>query len=209
MKSVIRTLSILGILVNLTVAVAAQDAARDPVKSNGQASPLVGPNTQPPSTPPPPPPAALPEPPRGTSQERLSEEGQWVYTSQYGWVWMPYGDKFTHVPPDGSPPNMYVYYPEIGWSWVVAPWLWGWGVEPYFGHLGSRYYAWYGLGLGRWHGFSGAYALWGRSGRAYWGRGHWNSVSRSYGHSASGGHVSGGGSHSSRGGGHHGGGGHH
>src|SRR5512137_1597510 len=53
--------------------------------------------------------------------------GQWVYTSQYGWVWMPHGDAYVNVPATGDAPNMYVYYPSVGWAWVVAPWVWGWG----------------------------------------------------------------------------------
>ncbi|HET6336641.1 MAG TPA: hypothetical protein VFG30_25635, partial [Polyangiales bacterium] len=30
-------------------------------------------------------------------------DGQWVYTSQYGWVWMPYSQSYTYVPDDGYP----------------------------------------------------------------------------------------------------------
>ncbi len=49
--------------------------------------------------------------------------GEWVWTEQYGWVWMPYADAYTAVPPDGyGEPYMYVYGPTFGWSWLVAPW---------------------------------------------------------------------------------------
>jgi hypothetical protein len=113
---------------------------------------------------------------------------------------MPYGDTYTHVPPDGGTPSMYVYYPEAGWCWVVAPWLWGWGPMPYFGLFGPRYYGWYGVGFGHWYGFAGPYAHWGWSGRAYWHGGRWNGVSRFYGgrgsYSGSGRGFSGGGGHS-------------
>jgi hypothetical protein len=81
--------------------------------------------------------------------------GQWVHTDQYGWIWMPYGSSYSYAPADGSgEPYMYVYYPVVGWSWVVAPWLWGWGPLPYFGVYGGLRFAWYGHGWGLgWRGF--------------------------------------------------------
>jgi hypothetical protein len=83
--------------------------------------------------------------------------GEWVWTQQYGWVWMPYADGYTYVPPDGAgEPSMYVYYPAYGWTWVVAPWIWGWGPWPRFGGFGPAHFAWYGHGWwrtpGRWRG---------------------------------------------------------
>jgi len=73
--------------------------------------------------------------------------GQWVYTDQYGWVWMPYADSYTYVPQDGDgQPYEYVYYPTYGWTWVVAPWIWGWGPWPYFGVYGCASFGWYGHG---------------------------------------------------------------
>jgi len=163
----------------------------------------VEPPTPPPSTRPAPPPEPPPPPRPESRQEKPSDTGQWVYTEQYGWVWMPYGDRYTHLPPDGATPSMYVYYPEAGWCWVVAPWLWGWGPSPYFGVFGPRFYGWWGIGLGHWYGFSGRYAYWGGSGRAYWHGGRWNGVGRSYGTYGRGtgtwsgsGHSWGGGGHS-------------
>ncbi len=38
---------------------------------------------------------------------------------------MPYRHSYVYLPPDGSTPNMYVYYPTVGWCWMVAPWIWG------------------------------------------------------------------------------------
>jgi hypothetical protein len=123
----------------------------------------------------PPPPPENPEPPAGTDQAVVQDaapaSGQWVYTSQYGWVWMPYGDSYTYQPTDGGAPDMYVYYPSVGWSWVVAPWIWGWGPQPYFGIYGYARFGWYGYGYGHWYGFRGPYANW--SGRGYWNGGHW------------------------------------
>ena len=97
--------------------------------------------------------------------------GQWVYTAQYGWLWMPYGNTYTYVPPDGSAPDMYVYYPSVGWSWVVAPWIWGCGPAPYYGVYGTVGYPWYGLGFGIWYGYAWPYYGW--YGWGYTHGGHW------------------------------------
>lgn len=90
--------------------------------------------------------------------------GQWVYTNQYGWIWMPYSDAYTYSPPDGDgEPYMYVYYPAYGWSWVVAPWVWGWGPWPFFGVAGPWHFGWYGHGWWRspwrWHYAGGGYGF--------------------------------------------------
>jgi hypothetical protein len=69
--------------------------------------------------------------------------GQWVYTQQYGWLWMPYDARYTSV----TGPNVafeYVFQPAYGWRWISAPWVLGIGVAPRWGHLGPRHYAWYG-----------------------------------------------------------------
>lgn len=81
--------------------------------------------------------------------------GQWVYTEQYGWLYMPYGSGYTYAPADGAgEPSMYVYDTTGGWRWVVAPWLWGWGPLPYFGIHGGSHFAWDGHGWGPgWRGF--------------------------------------------------------
>jgi hypothetical protein len=94
--------------------------------------------------------------PAQSSAPRAVPEGQWVYTQQYGWVWMPYGDAFTYVPPDGyGEPYEYVYATPYGWTWVVAPWVWGWGPWPFFGVHGAFRFAWFGHGWWRspwrWH----------------------------------------------------------
>jgi hypothetical protein len=69
---------------------------------------------------------------------------------------MPYGEDYTYVPPDGyGEPYVYVYYPAIGWNWVVAPWVWGFGPWPFFGVHGPFHFAWYRHGWWRspwrWH----------------------------------------------------------
>jgi hypothetical protein len=126
----------------------------------------------------PPPPPASPGPPVETAppleQEQVSAppaSGQWVYTGQYGWVWMPYGAGYTYLPAGGSVPDMYVYYPSFGWCWVVAPWVWGLGPRPFFGVYGFARFGWYGRGFGHWYGYAPRYAGWG--GRGYWGGGRW------------------------------------
>lgn len=80
--------------------------------------------------------AQPPSPPPGVPS------GQWAYTSQYGWVWMPYAQTYTYVPEYGDP-YMYVYYPSYGWQWVVAPWVFGWGPTPHWGSWGVRHFAWH------------------------------------------------------------------
>jgi len=105
-----------------------------------------------------------------------NQTGQWVYTSQYGWVWMPYGQQYVDEGTYGAAsPYQYVYGVRVGWSWVAAPWLWGWGAYPYFGVWGPSHFGWYrglyrsGYGWGRYRGgsprryYSGGYA---RSGGA-------------------------------------------
>lgn len=54
-----------------------------------------------------PPPPSAPDAPTTTS---VLPGGQWIYTTQYGWIWMPYGTTYRHVrcfgngPPCGWPP---------------------------------------------------------------------------------------------------------
>ena len=100
---------------------------------------------------PPAPPAQPPAPP-AQAQPAAAEtpSGQWVYTDQYGWVWIPYGDVYTYVPQSGDgEPYEYVYYPYYGWCWVAAPWIWGVGPWPYFGAYGAVHFGWYGYGYWR------------------------------------------------------------
>lgn len=115
------------------------------------------PTTAPPTTPPPPAPSTVPAPPAqaGRASDSSVPPGQWVYTAQYGWIWMPYADAYTYVPPSGyGEPYVYAYYPIYGWTWIIAPWIWGWGPWPYFGFYGPARFGWYGHGWwrdpGRW-----------------------------------------------------------
>jgi hypothetical protein len=102
-----------------------------------------------PAPPPATPPADIepPQPAPGPAVAPQAEDapaGQWVYTSQYGWLWMPHGQEYTYIPGDAQVfPDQYVYYPAYGWRWVVAPWVYGYGPAPYWGVLGPRYFVWY------------------------------------------------------------------
>lgn len=82
--------------------------------------------------------------------------GQWVFTSQYGWVYMPYGEQYVYT--HRTSPYAYVYYPTLGWRWLAAPWVIGSGPYPHFGTHGPFAYAWYrGLHQAR-HPWGGYYA---------------------------------------------------
>lgn len=100
-----------------------------------------------PAAEPPPAPVQTPPAPATPSITTSTPAGQWVYTEQYGWIFMPYGSSYTSAPYDGEP-YMFVYGPALGWTWVAAPWLWGWGPTPYFGVYGGLRFSWWGHGWG-------------------------------------------------------------
>jgi len=132
----------------------------------------VQPAFEAPAGPPPGPAVDGAAPPAEQIQGQAAGSGQWVHTSQYGWIWMPYGNAYTYLPADGGAPDMYVYYPAVGWCWVVAPWLWGFGPQPFFGVVGPWRFAWWGHGFGHWYGFRGTWAGW--RGHGFWHGGRWN-----------------------------------
>jgi hypothetical protein len=111
--------------------------------------------TPPPQAPdaPPPAPEATPAPPPQQDQPQAqaapAPSGQWVYTQQYGWIWMPYGANYTSIPYGYDYPVTYAFQIGIGWSWIAAPWVYGWGPWPYFGVAGAFAYPWYGWGYWR------------------------------------------------------------
>ncbi len=127
----------------------AQEATLEPSDSAGDTQ--VAPPSEPPAAPPAQPaPEQVPAPPASAEQTDAQPaapppgvpSGQWAYTGQYGWVWMPYAQNYTYVPDSGDP-YMYVYYPSYGWTWVTAPWIFGWGPSPYWGAWGVHHFAWY------------------------------------------------------------------
>ena len=46
-------------------------------------------------------------------------QGQWVYTDQYGWIWVPEGSTTVYVQ---EQPYVYLYTPAYGWTWYGSPW---------------------------------------------------------------------------------------
>lgn len=160
----------------LLAALAVAGAARGqgPASQTGQAvTPLlpVEPATlapaelppAPPPQPPPPPvgtdPADDADPSAGTFPHNSQAVGQWVFTGQYGWVFMPYGNQYIYEGTVADPhPYAFVFLPSYGWRWVMAPWVWGWGPYPCFGQVGPLRFGWYlglfhsGWGWGRYRG---------------------------------------------------------
>ncbi|HJX52639.1 MAG TPA: hypothetical protein VJ801_07740, partial [Polyangia bacterium] len=144
------TASLCFLLLGLGVAKAQDVGVTSNSTSQGSAAgpapqavqpPTPAPDLQPPAPPqqPPAPPVqdqaqAQPQIQQPAPAAQAASGGQWVYTGEYGWIWMPYGNQYTY---EGSAsdeyPYSYVYYPSYGWTWLAAPWIWGWGAYPYFG----------------------------------------------------------------------------
>jgi uncharacterized membrane protein YgcG len=95
-----------------------------------EAPPGTAPEAQAPAEPAQAQPPAAPDPPQVSAE--MTSQGEWVYTAQYGWTWVPYGSTTTAV---GDEPYAYLYTPSFGWRWFVSPWgigpfhygAWGWG----------------------------------------------------------------------------------
>lgn len=144
MPKLIATSALLATLAVLPAAARAQDdgyaVAETEVTPDGAAPAWT-----------PPAPAETPAPPAQAQPQATTPPGQWVYTQQYGWIWMPYADTYTQVPGNGyGEPYAYVYYPAYStWTWVAAPWIWGYGPWPVFGVWGPARFGWYGHGWWR------------------------------------------------------------
>ncbi len=127
-----------------------------------QPTPAPSETTPPPYQGGPPPYQATPAPP--APQPAAAPAGEWVYTSEYGWLYMPFARRFVYVPPDPQVfPEEYVYYPAYGWRWVVAPWVYGYGPQPRWGPGGPTVFVWYARPWFRVGGYWGwgAYRGWG------------------------------------------------
>ncbi|TMA77566.1 MAG: hypothetical protein E6J58_04995 [Deltaproteobacteria bacterium] len=175
-----RKLSVLILSLLLFPAIASAQSEGPPPPPDSQDVKMAQPPDAEPGMQPPAPPAAPPSPASDSDQVGILQQpapasppataapqqtGQWVYTNQYGWVWMPYGQQYVDEGTYGaSSPYQYVYCVGVGWSWVAAPWLWGWGAYPYFGAWGPSHFGWYrglyraGYGWGRYRGGSRSYA---------------------------------------------------
>ncbi len=129
-------------------------ALADSINVHGQLARLVPaqdatpPAAAPADAPPPPPPEAAPAeaaPEAQAAADQAQADGQWLYTDQYGWIWAPYGDQYSSIPSsEDSDPYEYCYEPNYGWTWLAAPWIFGWGPWPYFGYGGVARFGWYG-----------------------------------------------------------------
>jgi len=121
-------------------------AQQQPAPQPPPPAPAQAQNAAPP--PPSPPPQAAPSPaPQGEAAPPPSQwvvsaaNGQWVFTSDYGWIWVPAGASTRIV---GGVPYSYLYTPASGWTWYVSPW----GPGRYHYGVWVRH-AWHPAG---WHG---------------------------------------------------------
>ncbi len=174
MKSIV-----IGVFFLALVGAGTASAQSEPYADPGQPSDVPPDTAQPQTAPPdlmapvppeqpPAPPAASPQQPQVEVQAPAEPQGQWVYTDQYGWVWMPYGDQYVYEGTvEDESPYAYVYEPSAGWVWLSAPWLWGWGPYPYF-VVGPTHFGWY-------RGLMHAGYGWGGYRRGWAGRGGWAS----------------------------------
>ena len=101
-------------------ASAQQQPAPPPPPAPAQAQtappPPVSPAPQSAPVPAPPQPQTAPSP---STWVVSSAGGQWVYTSDYGWIWVPAGASTRNI--EGIP-YVYLYTPAYGWTWYVSPW---------------------------------------------------------------------------------------
>jgi hypothetical protein len=134
----------------------AQGASATPAPQPSVEATSVQPTSAPPSEAPPAAPQVIPSPPQEAPPQAAVTQlqppspaaGQWVYTTQYGWVWMAYGAGYTSAPAGANGvPYAYVYYPSAGWTWLAAPWVLGFGPSPYFGVYGPARFGWYRPGF--------------------------------------------------------------
>jgi len=132
----------------------------------------------PPNEPPGPPQANAPPPP--APQPAAAPAGRWVWTAQYGWLYLPYARQFVFVPGDPQVfPEQFVYYPVYGWRWVIAPWVYGYGPQPRWGVGGPRLFVWFAQpwfrvgGYWGWGGYRGWGPYRGWIGPRVWGPRGW------------------------------------
>ena len=91
------------------------------------------------------PPAEVPMQAQAMPTYAASGQGQWVWTTEDGWVWVP--AEAVPLEVQGEP-YVYLYRPTLGWTWFASPWGWdgpvgGWGwARPWYGsYWGPRYHA--------------------------------------------------------------------
>jgi hypothetical protein len=101
--------------------------------ASAAAAPAAPPNN------PAPPSAPVPEP---QSYATAYPTGQWIYTADNEWIWVPNGAGSVDF--EGIP-YVYLYTPSIGWNWYVSPW----GPGPYV-YGPWIHHPWHPVG---WHGY--------------------------------------------------------
>lgn len=122
-------------------AAGAPPPAPPPISAQGSGPPLSPPENStrapaPPSAPyePAPPPATTYGAPDSANWAHEYPTGRWVYTSDYGWLWVPANAE--SVDSEGVP-YTYLYTPRYGWTWYISPWgpgpyrFGGWVRRPY------------------------------------------------------------------------------
>ena len=73
-------------------------------------------------------------------QETAVPKGDWVMTSQYGWLYLPFSKRYASVV--GESGWLYAFGPLRGWHWLEAPWLLGKGPAPRFNMANEERFAW-------------------------------------------------------------------
>lgn len=94
--------------------------------------------------------------------DELSPYGDWIYTSDYGYVWRPFFDRPEAFRPYSSGGDW--VYTEYGWTWV-SDYRWGWAPFHYGRWFYDDYLGWMWMPGYEW---APAWVSWGSYGN-YWG----------------------------------------
>jgi hypothetical protein len=97
-----------------------------------------------------------------TFYDELSPFGDWIYTSDYGYVWRPFFDRPEDFRPYSS--NGDWVYTEYGWTWA-SDYRWGWAPFHYGRWFFDDYLGWMWIPGNEW---APAWVTWG-SYHNYWG----------------------------------------
>lgn len=96
-----------------------------------------------------------------TFYDELSPYGDWIYTSDYGYVWRPYFDNPYAFRPYSSGGNW--VYTEYGWTWA-SDYRWGWAPFHYGRWYFDDYLGWMWIPGYEW---APAWVTWGNYGDYY------------------------------------------
>jgi len=153
--------TVIGVLIAAATTVGSVAFAQPPITPQAPV-----PTWAPPAAPEPPPPPQVPAAAAyaytyapAAPAPAPAPDGQWVYTDQYGWIWMPYSDSYTYVPA-ANVAYTYAYYPRFGWRWISSPWVLNIGPTPRWGRPGPVHFAWYGRPAHYYRSHAGVNAGW-------------------------------------------------